>query len=79
MKDPEYLLCVDVDTGRPGCVLLQALGAEGDYSYFLSAYNDIWLLAPTKNMAWVRGPESLFKKLFNQEIKVKMQKPSNIF
>lgn len=64
-EDPEYRLCVDMVSGRPGCVLLQALGADGDYSFFLSGYVDIWLLAPTTNMGWVRGPRSQFKQLFD--------------
>ena len=73
MKEPEYRLCVDMKSGRPGCVLLQALGGEGDYNWFLSAYTDIWLVAPTPDMGWVRGPESLFKKLFDLNLKEKKE------
>lgn len=72
----EFRLLVDLKMGRPGCALLQALGAEGDYSFFLIGYTDIWLVAPTPDMGFVRGPESQFKQLFDFEL-AKYRKEKN--
>lgn len=67
VEDPEYRLLVDLKLGRPGCILLQALGAEGDYRLFLYRYTDIWLVAPTPDMKWYRGTKSDFELVFSKE------------
>lgn len=66
MKDSKYRLLVDLKLGRPGCILLQALGAEGDYRLFLYRYTDIWLVGITPDMKWYRGTESVFEQAFSQ-------------
>ena len=48
-------LAVDMNTQRPGCVLIQAV-AGGD-SHFVSEMFDteFWVLAPSDNMAVIAG------------------------
>lgn len=77
-KDPEYRLLVDTKSGRPACALLQAFGAEGDYRFFLGMYSELWLVAPTKGMKWVRGPESQFKAVFDFELSQMKKEKANV-
>lgn len=73
LGDPEDKLAMvlDMKTLRPGCVLLQVFGGEGDFDLLLHAYNDIWLLAPTDDMRLVRGTRGQFIRAFELARKAK--------
>lgn len=62
--DEEVSLLVCTETLRPGCVLVQALGARGNYKSLLSEFTNIWLLAPTPTMALIKGKIREFREVF---------------
>ena len=63
--EDDLALVVDMKTLRPGCVLLQVFGGEGDYDMLLNAYSDLWLTAPTDHMRLVRAKRRQFIEAFD--------------
>lgn len=59
----EVVLLVDMDTKRPGCVLLQAVYG-GDSDAVSELFNsERWVLFPTKDMQLIRGTRAQWRRL----------------
>jgi len=72
-EERQYVMVVDMESKRPGCVLLQAAYGCGEANSFLQSVFDTrhWLLAPAPKMAKIKGSESQWKALADQLDKIK--------
>lgn len=65
MREDEVVsMLVDMETLRPACVLIQALGARGNYRPLLMEFSDLWITHPTPGMALATEPLWKFRKAF---------------
>jgi hypothetical protein len=65
MTDETFELVVDLETKRPGCVLLQAAYGCGGNNFLLHHVfsSEDWLIAPVTGFARVPGTLEQWKKL----------------
>lgn len=60
----EITLVIDQETGRPACVLLQAVWAKDDYLSVAGLFDSQdWLTEPRPTMRYMRGTVAMFREL----------------